>query len=225
MKTTVLLLLLTLGAAGRPGWGQTTDPEIGGKAAGGSPAALTTLDAEWDFSLTTVDFSDRDLEATYGSLTGAAIGASFLVAPQVRTFLSVGYGKKSGDPYYGLPGFAGGPEITLKTVPFLLGLKCDLARSTRIRVQAGCALMLAYVREGGVPFLDTNGHLNDAPVDNLLTGYRASFAPEWLLGDRLRAVGLEVGYGGVKGTLSNDSQSHDIDLTGLSGRLYLILGL
>lgn len=225
MKTPAFLLLAALIAAACPRPATATDPEIGGKATGESGLTLNSLEAELELGLTYLEFSDDDLDATYGHLPGVSAGASFLMAPRVRTFFSLGYGQKSGDPFYGLPGFDGGPEITLKTVPFLVGLKFDLASSSRLRVQAGGALMLAYVREEGIAQLDSFGNLDDAPVDNVLSGYQLTFAPEWVLGHRVRAVGLEVGYGGVKGTLSNDSHSHDIDLTGISARMYLVLGL
>lgn len=183
------------------------------------------LGGELDFSLAFQTLNDQDMDETYAYLPQLGVGFSFLIAPELRTYLGLRYGWKSGDPYYGLPGFDGGQEISVKTVPFLVGLKFNLAQSTRVRVQLGVALMLAYVREQTPPRIDYSGNLDDSAASNVLGGYQVSFAPEWLLGGGRNAVGLEIGYGGTQGTLNSDTHSHGIDLTGFSGRLYYVLSL
>lgn len=187
--------------------------------------AVDGLGGELDFSLAFQTLTDRDMDETYSYLPQLGVGYSFLVAPELRTYLGLRYGWKSGDPYHGLPGFDGGQEISVKTVPFLIGLKVNLAQSSRVRLQLGLAFMLAYVREQTPPQIDYNGQLDDSAASNVLGGYLVSFAPEWWIGGGRNALGLEIAYGGTQGTLNSDTHSHSIDLTGFSGRVYYILGL
>lgn len=187
--------------------------------------AQPSIDGEADFSFAYQHLTGQDMEETYSNLPYFGAGFSFLIAPELRTYLGLRYGWKSGDPYHDIPGFENGQNITVKTLPFLIGLKLNLARSTRVRFQLGLALMLSYTWEKVTPQIDPYGGLDDATASNVLAGYMATFGPEWYLGNGPNAIGLEFGYGGTKGTLSTDSNQHSIDLTGFSGRIYYILGL
>lgn len=219
MSIVVMISTFTTGQAG------AQDTEIAAPAKGSAKIVLDELGTEFDFSLSYLNFADQDMDATYSYLPMLGAGISFRIAPELRTFLALRYGKKSGDPYHDLPGFDSGPDITVKTLPFLLGLKYNLARSSRIRVQVGYALMLAYTREAGITQVGYNNTLDDSAASEILTGYLMTFAPEWIVGSGSQAVGLEMSYGGTKGTLHSDYDSHDIDLTGFSGRLYYLFNL
>jgi hypothetical protein len=188
-------------------------------------AQESSLDTELDLSLAFMNFADTDLDQTYGYLPMFGAGLSFTMAPRTRLFLAVGYGHKSGDPYYDSPGFQGDSEASLKTLRSRLGLKFDLAQSSVMKVYAGFAFLVDYARESLPPQVTSGGGLDDSPASGLVPGFLLSFAPEWRLGDSGRSLGLEVGYGGTRGDLQGDSHGHDIDLTGFSGRVYLVLGL
>lgn len=188
-------------------------------------AQETSMDHQLDFSLAFQTLSDQDMENTYSYLPMVGVGYSFIIAPELRTFLGLRYGWKSGDPYHDVPGFEGTQDISVKTVPFLIGLKFNLARSTRVRAQLGLALMLAYTWEQTPPRVDYNGNLDDSASSDILGGYMFTFAPEWILSPTGNAIGLELGFGGTQGRLDNDTSSHEIDLTGFSARIYYVLGL
>lgn len=188
-------------------------------------AQETSLSPQLDFSVAFQTLSDQDMDSTYSYLPMLGVGYSFLIAPELRTYLGLRYGWKSGDPYYNVPGFDDGQNITVKTIPFLIGLKLNVARSTRVKVQLGLALVLAYTREQTPPRVDYSGNLDDSASSDILGGYMFTFAPEWLLGQGRNSIGLEIGFGGTQGRIDNDTGSHEIDLTGFSGRLYYILGL
>jgi hypothetical protein len=99
-------------------------------------------------------------------------------------------------------------------------MKVNLASSSRIRLNVGWAMMLAYTREEGIPQLGHGNILDSSPATDILTGYQLSFAPEWILGEGRRTVGVELAYGGTKGTLKGDAHSHNIDLFGFTGRVF-----
>jgi hypothetical protein len=195
-------------------------PEIATPSSDSASLTLDELGTELDLSLGYHHFTDEDMDGTYSYLPMVGAGVSFLVAPQVRTFVGFRYGKKSGDPYHDLPGFENGPDITVKSLPILIGMKVNLASSSRIRLHVGGAMMFAYTREEGIPQLGSANTLDSSPATDILTGFQLTFAPEWILGQGRRSMGVELAYGGTRGTLKGDTHSHDIDLFGFSGRVF-----
>ena len=185
---------------------------------------LGTLDTNLDLSGQYTSFTGEDMSDSYGGLPVIAVGFSFQTSSKVRTFLSLGYGENTGDPYYSLPGFSAEDNIKVRYVPLQLGMKVDLAQSRRIRVFAGAALEIAWMEET-IPFLDDSGSVVNKSASGINSGFILTFGPEIVLGQGGQAVGLEIGWGGSKGTVSTEGHKHDIDLTGYRGRLYLALNL
>ena len=216
---TLILVWPILGACPVPA------QEIAAPSTDSASITLNDLGTELDLSLSYLHFTEDDMSATYSYLPMVGAGVSFRVASQVRTFFGLGYGKKSGDPYHDLPGFENGPDITVKTIPFLVGMKVNLANSSRMRLHVGAALMLAYTREEGIAQLGSSGGVDSSPASELLTGYQWTFSPEWVLGEGRRVLGFELGYGGTKGTLQGDTHRHDINLFGVSARVFYVFKL
>ena len=238
-KTTHLLilpaLLVSLSIPGTPGCsGQLLAqddyyPEVGVSAS--SPGAgpgiiseLNSLDTELDLSAQYTRFTGEDMRDSYGGLPVIAVGFSFQTSRKVRTFLSLGYGENTGDPFYGIPGFSDADNIKVRSVPMQLGMKVDLAQNRRIHVYAGAALEIAWMEET-IHFLDDFGSVVNRSSSGINSGFHLTFGPEIVLGQGGQAVGLEVGWGGSKGTISTEGHKHNIDLTGYQGRLYFALGL
>ena len=199
--------------------------EIGTPASSSQPIVLNELSPELDFSFTYHHLTNFDLNKTYSFLPQLGVGISFQTTQNLRTFFSLRYGQRSGSPFHDLEGFDSEPEVTIKTVPFHVGMKYNLAQSSRFRVYAGFAFILAWTREEVPPQLDHDGNLDSSPASELTTGYMITFAPEWVLGQGSNSLGLEVGFGGTMGTLYGETHSHEVDLTGYSGRVYFVLGL
>jgi len=185
---------------------------------------LGTLDTNLDLSGQYTSFTGEDMSDSYGGLPVIAVGFSFQTSSKVRTFLSLGYGENTGDSYYSLPGFSAEDNIKVRYVPLQLGMKVDLAQSRRIHVFAGAALEIAWMEET-IPLLDDSGSVVNKSASGINSGFILTFGPEIVLGQGGRAVGLEIGWGGSKGTVSTEGHKHDIDLTGYRGRLYLALDL
>jgi hypothetical protein len=178
---------------------------------------LEILDSQLEVSFQYTRFTGQDMRDTYGGIPVVAAGYSCRMAPKTRLFMSLGYGEAQGDPYYDTPGINGPDFLKIRYVPFWLGVKTDLAKSTRVHVYAGVALEVAWMEE--------SGQVLDAAATGINTGYQAFFGPQFVLGPRGHALGLEVGYGGSKGEVTAKGHSHDIDLTGFRGRLFLALDL
>ncbi len=185
---------------------------------------LDFLDTKLDLSAQYTSFTGEDMRDSYGGLPGIAVAFSFQTSSKTRTFLSLGYGENTGDPYYSLTGFSAADNIKVRFVPLQIGMKVDLAQSRRIHVYAGAALEIAWMEET-IPFLDDFGSVVNLSASGINSGFNLTFGPEIVLGQGGQAVGLEIGWGGSKGTISAEGHKHDIDLTGYRGRLYLALGL
>lgn len=204
-------------------------PEIGVSAT--SPSAgsgvfseLDSLDTKLDLSAQYTSFTGEDMRDSYDGLPVIAVGFSFQTTSKARTFLSLGYGENTGDPYYSLPGFSSADIIKVRSVPLQLGMKVDLAQSRRIRVYAGAAFEIAWMEET-IPILDDSGSVVNRSASGISSGFHLTFGPEIVLGQSGHAVGLEIGWGGSKGSITTKGHKHGIDLTGYRGRLYLALGL
>jgi len=203
--------------------------EVGGSASSSGEDSgiiheLDDLEAKLDLSAQYTSFTGEDMRDSYGGLPVIAIGFSFQTASKTRTFISLGYGENTGDPYHNLSGFSAADNIKVRAVPLQLGMKVDLAKSRRIHVFAGAAFEIAWMEET-IPFLDDSGSVVNKSASGLNSGFNLTFGPEIVLGRGGRAVGLEIGWGGSKGSVSAKGHKHDIDLTGYRGRLYLALGL
>lgn len=204
-------------------------PEIGGSP-GESPddpdafADLNNLDTHLDLAFQYARFTGEDMSNTYQDLPMVTAGVSFQATRNSRLFLSLGYGENTGDPFYDTPGMATEDLVSVRYVPLQVGMKIDLARSTRIHVYTGFALEIAWMEET-VPLRDENGDVADVSSSGVNSGYQLTFGPEFVLGQGGQALGLEVGWGGSKGSISSAGHEHDIDMTGYRGRLYLALAL
>jgi len=223
-------LLPVLAAAGSTGvradpWTHSLGPEfaVPDTSAGEAFPELEDLEAQIDLGVRYTGFTGEDMRRTYGGIPVAALGATVRLSRVARMFTSVGYGRATGDPFYDLP--SGGPDrATVTTVPFTLGLKADLAHSRRIRFYAGIAFEVAWMREE-VPVLDSGGRLLTGGASGTSTGVVLGMGPEFVLGDGGRALGAEIGWGGAKGDVTATGHVHQVDLTGIRGRVYLALGL
>jgi len=208
---------------------ENTNLEVGGEPSlseddSGLFDELDFLDSQLDLSVQYARFTGEDMRDTYNGLPMIAAGFSFQTTRTSRLFISLGYGENTGDPYYDTPGISAADHIKVRYVPLQLGMKFDLARSTRIHVFAGAAFEIAWMEET-VPLLDDFGRVLNLSSSGINSGYQLVFGPQFVLGQGGQAVGLEVGWGGSKGTISTRGHHHDIDLTGYRGRLYLALGL
>ena len=204
-------------------------PEIGGSPgeAEDDPDAfadLNILDTHLDLSFQYARFTGEDMRDTYQELPMVTAGVSFQTTRTSRLFLSLGYGENTGDPFYDTPGMTAEDPVKVRYVPLQIGMKFDLARSTRIHVYTGLALEIAWMEET-IPLRDESGEVSDVSSSGINSGYQITFGPEFVLGQGGQAVGLEVGWGGSKGTITAANHYHDIDMTGYRGRLYLALGL
>lgn len=204
-------------------------PEIGGSPEE-SPddpdalADLNILNTHLDLGFQYARFTGEDMGDTYQELPMVTAGVSFQAARTSRFFLSLGYGENTGDPFYDTPGMSGEDQVSVRYVPLQFGMKFDLARSTRIHVYAGLGLEIAWMEET-IPLRDENGDITDVSSSGINSGYQITFGPEFVLGQGGQALGLEVGWGGSKGSISAAGHEHNIDMTGYRGRLYLALAL
>ncbi|MEN8007786.1 MAG: hypothetical protein ABFS42_12270 [Candidatus Krumholzibacteriota bacterium] len=185
---------------------------------------LNVLDARLALSAQYNHFTGEDMRDTYGGLPMIAAAFSFRASRYSRVFVSVGYGKQTGDPYYNTPGINAEDHIKVRYLPVQWGMKADLARSTRIHVYIGAAVELAWMEET-IPLLGNEGTVAETSSTGINGGYNLTFGPEFVLGQGGRAVGLEIGWGGSKGSVTTRGHSHQIDMTGFRGRLYLALAL
>jgi hypothetical protein len=230
--TALLILLIIPGfpGDGHPALAQEDPiPEIGGSPGESEDdpdalADLNILDTHLDLSFQYARFTGEDMRNTYQELPMVTVGFSFQAARTSRLFLSLGYGENTGDPFYDTPGISAEDQVTVRYVPLQIGMKFDLARSTRIHVYAGVALEIAWMEET-IPLRDESGAVSDVSSSGINSGYQVTFGPEFVLGQGGQALGLEVGWGGSKGSISTAGHQHNIDMTGYRGRLYLALGL
>ncbi len=187
--------------------------------------ASWNTDTELDLSVSTLFFTGEDMRKTYSVFPMLGVGASFRMAPETRLTMGLRYGQKSGNPYYQDNGFESGPDSQLKTLRYLMGMKYNLSRTENFKVYVGISFALGWAWE----------KLSLSPIDSGLaagetangwtTGFQMTFAPEWTLSPNGRALGMELGYGGTKGELTNNTMDHAVDITGLSGRIYYVIKL
>jgi len=231
----VLLSLLFLVIHGFPGGGhpalaqEEAYPEVGGS----SPATdddtaafddLEILDSRFDISAQYNYFTGEDMQDTYGGMPLVCGGFSFQTTRTTRFFVSLGYGEAEGNPFNEIPGISTADRIQVRYLPLLLGMKADLARSTRIQVFLGAAVEVAWMEET-VPVVDGSGKILNQASSDINTGYQVTFGPQFMLGQGGQALGMEIGWGGSKGDVASADHKHDLDMTGLRGRLYVALAL
>ena len=225
----ILILLIFPNGGSRLLAQVNTNLELGGSAPLTKGVAafldeLNILDTQLDLSAQYTRFTGEDMRDSYGGLPMVGVGFSFRATRNSRVFVSIGYGENTGDPFYSTPGIAAEDHIKVRYVPVQWGMKVDLARSTRIHVYAGIAVELAWVEET-IPQLDDQGTAANLPSSGINSGYYLTFGPELVLGKSGHSVGLEIGWGGSKGTITTNGHAHQIDMTGYRARLFLALAL
>jgi hypothetical protein len=204
-------------------------PEIGGTTTPSeddpSPFdELGGLEAQLDISARYTRFTGQDMNKTYGGVPAVTVGGTFRISRFWRLFLSGGYGQATGDPYHGTPGIIAEDSIEVRYAPFNLGLKYDLARSAKVRVYFGLGFEFAWMEET-IPLQGENGEVTDISSSGVNKGFTWSFGPEFVVGSAGQALGLELGGGGSKGTVTSEGHSHDVDVTGYRGRVYFVFPL
>lgn len=177
-----------------------------------------------DVSALYTRFTGDGMNSEYGGLPAVSAGLTFQFSRYSYFWMSLGYGASRGNSLAGITGFSGPDDLTVRAVPFQLGLKFDGAHSERVRFYLGAALEFAWMQET-LPALAAGGHVEDRTASEINTGFALVCGPEFLLGDGDRAFGLEIGWGGAKGSVRGDDSSHDVDLTGVRGRIYYALAL
>lgn len=208
---------------------EDAQPEVGGTSPSTEEDAavfadLEILDSRLDISAQYTHLTGDDMQDTYGGIPMVSAGLSFQTTRTTRFFVSLGYGESEGNPYSQTPGISTADRIQVRYLPLLLGVKVNLARSTRIHVYLGAGLEIAWMEET-IPVLDGSGIILDQASSDINSGYQVTFGPLFMLGHGDQALGLEVGWGGSKGSVASSNHKHDLDLTGLRGRLYFALAL
>jgi len=174
--------------------------------------------AEWLF------LTESDLKDTYGGIPLLGVECSVGIDREVRFFTAIGYGWATGDAYSGDPTFVDGEEYRLQTVSIRIGVLGNLSGFERLPVYLGLAFNPSWMEEQ-IPQTDGEGGQSERIHSGWGAGLRVSLVPEWRSADRRRAVGVEVGVGGSSGELTGSYQTHTVNLTGVSVRLYGALGL
>ena len=166
----------------------------------------------------------RTLALEEGLFVGISAGANFRISRFWWLYASLGYGQTTGDPFHGTPGIIAEDHINIRYAPFNLGLKYDLARSRKVHVYFGMGFEFAWIEET-VPLLNENGEVYDTSSSGINKGFTWSFGPEFVVGGAGQALGLEIGGGGSKGTVTSEGHSHNVDMTGYRGRIYFVFPL
>ena len=182
------------------------------------------LEAQLGLGVRYTWFTSEDMQEVYGGIPVVELGFTARISRYSYLFTSLGYGWANGDPFDGALDLADEDMAGIRTIPFQMGLKVDLSRNSRLHVYAGFAFEIAWMEEE-LPTLDDQSRLTTEPASGTNTGYALTFGPEFLLGEKGNVLGLELGWGGAKGAVSTEDHSHDLDLTGLRGRVYFALAL
>jgi hypothetical protein len=169
-------------------------------------------------------FTGQDMNKTYDGIPRISVGANFRISRFWWLYSAIGFGQTTGDPFHGTPGIAAVDYTEIRYAPFNLGLKYNLARSTRVRVYIGLGFEFAWMEET-IPLLSENGEVTDISSTGLNKGFTWSFGPEFVVGGAGQALGVEIGGGGSKGAVSSENHSHDVDMTGYRGRAYFVFPL
>lgn len=224
----LILLLLPLFPFNQAAAQEDIPQEIGGSANASDedpdPGNLSNLETLLDLSANYTHFTGEDMDQTYGGIPQVSLGLTFRFSRFWWFHLSGGYGETSGDPYHGTSGIITQDQVEVRYIPFLLGIKYNMARSSKVRVYVGFGLEFAWTEET-VPLQDETGAVVPTSSSGLNNGYFWNFGPEFILGQGGQALGLEVGWGGSKGAITSEGHSHDIDMTGFRGRIYFAIPL
>ncbi len=231
-RTAILACLCVLGSLGRATtvWAQDGYvPEVGVSsptpgAGWGEVPQLNDLDARIDLSTQYTVFTAEDMRLTYGGLPVIVLGLSAQATSVMRTYVAVGYGRRTGDPYQQQSGFDSPGAVSVRTVPVQFGLKFDMASSQKLRLNGGFGLEIAWMEET-TPGLDEFGRPGDQTSSGINGGYHFTFGPELRLGQGNSVIGLEFGWGGAKGNVYKGDHRHGLDLTGYQLRFHAALEL
>ncbi len=184
---------------------------------------MKEADTRIEFSYLHTLLSGEHIGETYGYLPQLGAGVSLALSDRSRIFMSLHYGRKSGDPYWDVPSFSG-PNITVQNVPLMFGAKTNASSRHSYRLYFGAAMQLTYLKEKTYT-ADSYGNPLEENATGWATGYYFFVAPEFPLSKNGNALGCELAWGGSKGTVRASHQSHGVDLSGFNMRLYYSLDL
>jgi len=206
-------------------------PEVGVPASGSMEDSgnfrdllLDDLGTELELSLGYNILTGQGIKNTYGGLSQAGVGISFLVTHHIRTFLRLDYSFASTDPYQDVPGFDAPEETTVKSIPMTFGLKFNMSQNQRLRLFMGIGMQVAWQQEESFD-ISFDGNVNTRDASGFNFGFVGTFGPELVLGKNKNLLGLEFGLGGTKGDVSDGAYSHHIDMTGFTTRVYYAFNL
>lgn len=209
LRFRTLVLLLVLGLTGA-----SISAEIETGTGSADPIAI---DPSLTVSFGWTVFSELDMEDTYGGIPWLGVEVSVPMDSQWQSFVSIEYGACSGDPYYNNPDFAG-PETHLRAVPVTMGFRINGSSHPRFAVFLGFGLQVAWVEEE-IPALTADGAATMRSDTGWGQGLLFYMAPEWRSSGGRLGIGLEGGWGGSSVEVGKGYDEHNVDLTGVRGRL------
>ncbi len=178
-----------------------------------------SFDFELLGSLSYIFFTEADMHGTYGGLPILGIEPSIRFSDHARFFISLGHGRRSGDPFYDTPEFDGNVEIDLKATLLLTGLRANISQHPQMPVYIGVALATAWTEESYPRSIFANG-TELWKHNDIGTGISMSLNPQWCSREgRLRA-GLEFGLVSVDADGGGNGYHH-VNLDGMLVRITL----
>ncbi len=220
MRIIAILLALSLGGPGATvAWTQTTDAEVGGTRTmpdGIASIGLPDLRTGLQLRLGADAFLDEEIRESYGLLGGAELGVVLNMNLRTSFFTTAGYFRSHGDPYFDDPYFSNPEGLLVTSIPLLFGMKFNIADPPGFRLYLGAGMGPNWVTER-IPTVQSGGQDQNIEASGLLVGWRYFIGPEFDLGGG--AVGVELGFGGVHGQLSEGTHHHDIDLGAFQPRV------
>ena len=220
----VFLVLMIFGPSWSVNSSAAAEPEIGQGISG--PVRVTwdgPVANEIEIGLNWMVLADEDMNDTYGGLPVLQIRVSAQSGPNARFFLGTGYGQSGGNPYYDQLEFVWDRDAELKIVPIQMGFRVNLEPRDDFRLNAGILIEGVWVQETlPPPYL---GYPEEVWQESgWIHSVGITFGPEWRSRDLSWAIGFEGGINGNSGTIGR-APSHDVNLSGMSGRIYFTTGI